>query len=83
LAGARRKLKVPSPLEDLRNAEKLAYGLKKRVELGRALALDRNCCFSKRADGRHEPKKRGHGPLFLEVNLNGGRRILIGTIWRW
>ena len=53
-------------LEDLRKqpTSGLAYGLRKRVELGRALALEPEGAAARRADGRHEPgRKRRHGPL--------------------
>jgi branched-chain amino acid transport system ATP-binding protein len=35
---------------------KLPYGLQKRVELGRALAMEPRAPAARRADGRHEPR---------------------------
>ena len=40
---------------------RLPYGLQKRVELGRALAMEPESASARRADGRDEPRgKRGH-----------------------
>ena len=53
-------------LQDLRKqpTAALAYGLRKRVELGRALALEPQRAAARRADGRHEPgREGGHGAL--------------------
>ena len=42
----------------------LSYGLRKRVELARAMALKPEADPARRADGGHEPRgKGGHGPL--------------------
>jgi ABC-type uncharacterized transport system ATPase subunit len=44
----------------------LPYGLRKRVELARAMALEPNHP-SRRADGRHEPRReRGHGAFYRQ-----------------
>ena len=43
---------------------KLPYGLQKRVELGRALAMEPSLLLARRADGRHESRgEGGHEPL--------------------
>ena len=39
-----------------------AIRLQKRVDLGRALAMEPSCS-ARRADGRHEPRREGHVPL--------------------
>ena len=42
----------------------LAYGLQKRVELGRALCMQPRAAAARRADGGHERRgEGGHGPL--------------------
>jgi ABC-type branched-subunit amino acid transport system ATPase component len=37
---------------------RLPYGLQKRVELGRALAMEPDSAAARRTDGRHEPRRR-------------------------
>ena len=53
----------------------LPYGVQKRVELGRALAMAPEAAAARRAGGRDEPRgDRGHGPLHPRHPRRAGHR---------